>query len=167
MKRILVIGSPGSGKSTVAKALSKKYDIPVIHLDKLFWKSGWVQTSHEEFDKKLLSELEKDEWVIDGNYSRTLDLRLKYADTVIFFDYPTYICVWRVIKRVITNHGKVRSDIGDNCPERFDADFLKYVMRFRKNNRRKLSERLESCGIDVITIHNTAEFKQFEDKYIK
>lgn len=107
MQKILIIGSPGSGKSTFSFRLSEKLNIPIIHLDKLFWKSGWVSRSKEAFDKLLIEEMEKESWIIDGNYSRTLPMRLEKADTVIFFDYSRFVCLWRVLKRVITNYGKV------------------------------------------------------------
>ncbi|MBQ5783054.1 MAG: AAA family ATPase, partial [Oscillospiraceae bacterium] len=86
MKKILIIGSPGSGKSTLSVKLSQKMNIPCVHLDKLWWKEDWVHVSREEFDVLLQTELEKDSWIMDGNFNRTLHHRLEYADTVIWMD---------------------------------------------------------------------------------
>lgn len=152
MCRILVVGCPGNGKTTFSKALAKQLDIPLIHLDKLFWKSGWQEKSKEEFDAELLEILKTNKWIIDGNYSRTLPLRLERAEIVYFMDYPTRICLWRVLKRVITRHGETRSDMGENCPERFDMEFMKYVWNFRKTQRPKLMQMLKQSDVKNIYI---------------
>ncbi|MDG0808073.1 EutP/PduV family microcompartment system protein [Cohnella rhizosphaerae] len=87
MQRILVIGSAGSGKSTLSQRLSEQLQLPVIHLDKYYWKPNWVPTPNEDWDKFVLGTTNRDQWIMDGNYTRTLDLRLKRADTVIFFRF--------------------------------------------------------------------------------
>ena len=155
MKRVMIIGSPGSGKSTFAVWLSKETELPLIHLDKLFWRPGWVHCSREEFDGLLQTELEKNRWIIDGNYSRTVEARLKYADTVVFFRYPRTLCLWRVIKRWLQSRGKVRSDMGEGCPERLDFEFLKYVWNFNKTELPQTLEKLKgNHGAEVIEIKN-------------
>ena len=162
MKRILVLGSPGSGKTTFALELSMVLGLPCIHLDKLFWKSGWEMRSRDEFDAMLLTELEKENWIIDGNYSMTIGTRADYADTAIFFDYPRLLCLYRVIKRVVTNYGKTRADMGENCPERFDFEFLKYVWRFKYDEMPKCMEKLEGKNINLIVVKNKREFKKLK-----
>lgn len=163
MHKILVIGSPGSGKSTLSFRLSERLNIPIIHLDKLFWKDGWVERSKEEFDALLVNELEKEEWIIDGNYGRTIELRLKYADTVIFFDYNRFVCLWRVVKRVVTNLGKVRADMAKGCPERFDWEFLKYVWEFPDKQRNKILNLLSTNSrIRVIIVNSRKKFEELE-----
>lgn len=167
MKRIVILGCPGSGKSTVSKKLSQKLNIPVIHLDKLFWRDGWTNVSREEFDILLEGELKKEEWIMDGNYSRTIPMRLARADTAVYFDYPTVTCLWRIIKRVITKHGISRSDMGNNCPERFDFEFLLYVARFRRQQRRMILDFLGNACADVIIVRNKKEYMDFENKFLK
>ena len=125
MNRIIIIGCGGSGKSTLARNLSKKTNLPVVHLDKIFWKEGWVNISREEFNTLLKEELKKEKWIIDGNYDRTIKERIEMCDTVIYLDYPRMSCLFGVIKRVVSSYGKVRPDMADGCPERFDLEFLK------------------------------------------
>ena len=163
MQKILIIGSPGSGKSTFGSCLSQKLNIPLVHLDSLWWKEGWVEREREEFDALLLSELQRECWIIDGNYARTLEWRLKYADTVIFFDYNRFLCLWRVVKRVITNYGKVRADMPKGCPERFDWEFLKYVYEFNDKQRADIYKKLSTnSNVRVIIINNRKQFRKLE-----
>ena len=163
MKKILLIGSPGSGKSTFGKKLSKKLNIPLVHLDRLFWKKDWSERSREEFDESLLKELEKEAWIIDGNYSRTLETRLQHADTVVFFDYNRFLCLWRVLKRVITNYGKVRDDMGEGCRERFDLEFMRYVYSFNDKQREKIYKKLSTNpNVRVIIIKKRKDLEKLE-----
>lgn len=91
MQKILIIGGNGSGKTTFAKKLSSKTRLPLVHLDKLYWKDNWQHATQEEFDRLLLPELEKDNWIIDGNMKRTLPLRLNsYSPIIDFFQYFRY-----------------------------------------------------------------------------
>ena len=137
MERILIIGCGGAGKSTLARQLGKKLDLPVVHLDTLFWKPGWVQESREEFDRKLSVELEKPRWILDGNFNRTMPQRMAKCDTIIYLDFPRLTCLMGVIKRIVTTYGKVRPDMGDGCSERFDLEFLRWVWNYNKNNRER------------------------------
>jgi len=140
MKRILIIGNAGSGKTTFAKALAEKTQLPLIHLDKLFWCGEWEHLSRDEFDTILQEELDKDEWIIDGNFGRTIPHRFKYCDTVFYFDLPTITCLWGSTVRVVKNYGKSRDDMGGNCPEYFDrqkVSLYKAIFSFNRTNRKK------------------------------
>lgn len=164
MERILIIGCGGSGKSTLAESLGEKTGLPVVHLDKLFWHSGWVESAKEEIDEKISRETEKARWIIDGNYTRTLPMRLERCDTVIFLDFSTFACVRGVLKRVLTNYGKVRPDMGEGCPERFDREFLKWVWTFHKTKRPKLYSMLEAVpNARVIVLKNRRMVRRFLD----
>lgn len=143
MKRVIVIGCAGSGKSTFSRQIGERTGLPVVHLDAHYWKPGWVATEAESFDRELQRIMQTDSWIMDGNYSRTLDNRLDRADTVFLFDFPRYLCLYRVIKRRVQYHGRSRSDMGEGCEEKLDLAFLRWVWNFRKRNRPKLLAKLD------------------------
>ena len=102
-KRILVIGCPGSGKTTLSKKLKKKLKLPLIHLDKFYHKPNWVEPEKTEWKKIVERLAKKTTWIMDGNYADSFDIRFSRADTVIYLDYTSIKCFYRVIKRVIFN----------------------------------------------------------------
>lgn len=162
MERILIIGCGGAGKSTLARQLGEKLNIPVVHLDKLFWHPGWVESTKEEIDQKILLEMEKPQWIMDGNYNRTMPQRLQCCDTVIYMDFSRFACLMGVFKRVITTYGTVRPDMGEGCPERFDWEFLKWVWNFKKNKRERYYRMLnEAQGVQTIVLKNRRMVKRF------
>ena len=162
MERILIIGCGGAGKSTLARQLGEKLNLPVVHLDRLYWKPGWVQESREEFDRKLAQELDKGSWILDGNFNRTMPQRMAKCDTVIYLDFPRLTCLLGVMKRILTTYGKVRPDMGDGCPERFDLEFLQWVWNYNKNNREKIYQLLdEATHAQKIILKNRYAVKQF------
>ena len=162
MERIVIIGCGGSGKSTLARQLGEKLNIPVVHLDKLWWKPNWVESSREEFDAKLAQELAKPRWIMDGNFNRTMPKRVARCDTIIYLDFSRFACLLGVLKRVITTYGKVRPDMGDGCPERFDWEFLKWVWNFNKNKRDTYYKLLnEVQGVETIVLKNRRMVKRF------
>lgn len=135
MERILIIGCSGSGKSRLARILGQKLGLPVIHLDQLWWQEGWQNVTVEEFDSRLAMALNMDRWIIDGNYSRTMEARLSKCDTVIYLDFSRWTCLLGMCQRLLTNRGKTRPDMGAGCPERFSWEFVKWIWNFNKNNR--------------------------------
>ncbi|MEF3306193.1 DNA topology modulation protein [Paenibacillus sp. GYB003] len=142
MKRVVILGCSGSGKSTMARRIAERTGLPVYHLDAYYWKPGWVAADPETFDAEVAEIAAEDRWIIDGNYSRTLDLRLSRSDTVIFFDYPRYLCLYRVLKRRLQYRGRSRADMGEGCEEKIDLAFLKWIWNFRKRSRPKLLDKL-------------------------
>ena len=164
MKKILIIGNVGAGKTTFALKLSEKLNIPLVHLDKLYWCGRWEHISREEFDDLLGAELEKPEWIIDGNFNRTLPRRLECCDTVFFFDFSPFVCLWGVTKRVINNYGKTRSDMGGECPEYFDKmkiELYKNVFKYNKNNRNRYYEMLKNSQAEVVVFRNRKDVKKY------
>lgn len=127
MKRVLIVGSAGAGKSTFSRRFAPVVGLPLVHLDQEFWQSGWVESERPDFDKRLSDILARDEWVIEGSYHRTLPMRLARADTVIHLDYRRMLRMVRIAKRVITSYGKVRFDMADGCPEKVDLSFLGFA----------------------------------------
>lgn len=165
MQRILIIGNAGSGKTTFAKKLAGKTDLPLVHLDSLYWTGNWEHVERETFDALLEKELKKPNWIIDGNFNRTLPLRLQYCDTVFYFDVPTVTCIWGITKRIIKNYGRTRSDMGGNCPEYFDRQKIalyRNVLSFNKQHRVKYKEMiLSEKRIEVIIFKSRREVNRF------
>ena len=162
MERVIIIGCGGAGKSTLARKLGEKTGLPVVHLDKLFWKPGWVESAKAEIDEIIRREMEQPRWIMDGNYNRTLAQRIARCDTVIYLDFSRIACLLGVIKRVLTTYGTVRPDMGAGCPERFDLEFLKWVWNFNKNKREKNYRLLnETEGVEKIVLKNRRAVKRF------
>ena len=130
MKKILVIGPGGAGKSYFSKELSKVTGLPLFHLDNIFWRKDRAHITREEFDSKLLEILNKDKWIIDGDYSRTYELRIQYCDTVYFLDFSLEDC----LKGVESRLGKVREDI-PFIDEEFDPEFKEWIINWFKDKR--------------------------------
>ena len=162
MERIMIIGCGGAGKSTLARKLGEKTGLPVVHLDKLFWKPGWESVSREEFDRLHRQELAKERWILDGNFDRTMLERLARCDTVIYLDFPRIICMLGVMKRILTTYGTVRPDMGEGCPERIDWEFLQWVWNFNKNKRAANYRRLaEVEEVNIIILKNRSQVERF------
>lgn len=165
MKKVLIIGTNGSGKTTFARKLAEKTSLPLVHLDKLYWRDNWTHATNEEFDILLEEALKNDSWIIDGNISRTLPRRLECCDTVIYFDFPAAVCVFGALERSIKNYGKSRSDMGGYCPEKLNFRFLKSVLLFNKNNRKRFESMLAAAPeINLITLHSRKEAEMLLDK---
>ena len=124
MKRAMIIGGSGSGKSTLARLLGEISNLPVVHIDPMYWKPRWVQRTSDETHALVLEAASKDIWVFDGNHSRSIPDRMARADHFIFLDLPTYLRLWRVLNRTIRYLGRPRPDMADGCPERFNWEFL-------------------------------------------
>ena len=125
MKKVIVIGCPGAGKSTFSRALQKKTGLPLYYLDVLFWNKDRTVVSREKFDKRLEEVLKQDRWIIDGNYGRTLEMRLKECDTVFLFDLPVDECLRGAISRI----GKVREDL-PWVEQELDEEFQQWILEF-------------------------------------
>lgn len=146
MRRVLVIGGPGSGKSTVARALSGLLNLPLIHLDQLYWSAGWRSVAPADFRARVEALATEPEWVMDGNYFGTFDLRAPCADTLVWLDPTRATCVRRVLWRTLTGYGRTRPDGPEGCPERFDLIFFQYVWQFAAKHRPEILDAIGRFG---------------------
>ena len=164
MERILIIGCSGSGKSWLARELGQKLGLPVIHLDQLWWQTGWQNVTVEEFDSRLAMALNMDRWIIDGNYSRTMEERLTRCDTVIYLDFSRWACLLGMCQRLLANRGKTRPDMSAGCPERFNWEFVKWIWNFNKNNRvRNYTYLAKAKHAKSVLLKNRKEVQRFLD----
>jgi len=169
VNRILIIGCPGSGKSTLSQQLGDILSLPVIHLDRYYWKPNWVPTPKDEWGQFLVDATEQDQWILDGNYIGTLDLRLQHADTVIFLDMPRYLCIYRIIKRRIQYQGRTRPDLNEDCPEKLDGSFIRWVWNYNKQTRQQVMQRLK--GLDsskrIFVLKNRRDVRELIEQFQK
>jgi len=149
MQRILVMGSSGSGKSTFSKRLSAITGIPIVSLDALFWKPGWVESDRVEFRERLTEAARQPRWIMDGNFgSHLVELRRDACDTVIWFDLPRATCMLGILMRIARSYGQVRPEMAEGCPEKIDLEFFRYVWTFREKQRPALLGYLERLRPD-------------------
>lgn len=128
-RRIAVIGSPGGGKSWLSTRLAERLRLPLRHIDLLFWQPGWVKTPDLEYRRGHAAWVEEDEWLIDGNYSSTMAVRMARAEAVVWLDLPTWRCVSGIMRRWWID--KARANTPEGCSDHFDAAFLWYTLKFR------------------------------------
>ena len=152
-QRILIIGAPGAGKSTLAAHLGKKTSLPVIHLDQQFWQPGWQETPDRQWRDRVRQLTDGERWIIDGSYTGTLDLRLPRAELVIHLDLPRRVYMQRIIRRIVSSYGRVRPDMADGCPERFDWIFLKWAWNYPRRHAQLNRDLLATAASHATVIH--------------
>ena len=159
MKKVIVIGCPGSGKTTFAEKLKDKTGLPLYYLDAIWHKPDKTHIPHEEFDTRLGEILSEDVWIIDGNYSRTIERRIAACDTVFLFDLPTEVCLAGAMSRV----GKERYEMPWIETE-FDPEFKKQIEEFPTTTLPAIYELLEKYNDRNITVFKS---RQEADIYLK
>ena len=147
----MIIGCPGSGKSTFSRALHQITGIPLFHLDMMYWNSDRTTVENAVFRKRLSDAIQQNEWIIDGNYGSTIELRLQACDTVIFLDYPLEICLDGIRER----RGKVRSDMPwiENEDEE-DAEFIEFIKSYNSQSKPQIMQLLKLYPDKNIFIFN-------------
>ena len=136
--RILVLGCPGSGKSTLARSLAAKTELPLVHLDNVWWRADGTHIPREEFDRALETLLRGEKWIMDGDYSRTYEVRVRAADTVIFLDFPEAVCMAGIIARV----GQKRPDM-PWTEGTLDQELVSLVRNYRRDNQPQILSLLQ------------------------
>lgn len=158
-----MIGSGGAGKSVLARRLGELLGIEVVHLDAYFWRPGWVETPQPEWRETVVRLTAGDAWVMDGNYERTMDVRLPAADTIVLMDVPRWRCLSRAIGRWLRYRGRSRPDLAPGCPEQFDLTFLRWIWSFRSRERPRILLHLArwSSGRTVVVLRSPADTEVF------
>lgn len=167
INRVIIIGSSGSGKSTLARQLGASLELPVIHLDRHFWHPGWIETPQEDWRAEVTRLVNREQWVMDGNYRETLDLRLNAADMVVFLDLHPMVCAWRTLKRRIEYYNRPRPDMAPGCREPlFDPQvfqFLRRVWNYPRRARPDVVNHLNEVAFSkrVIWLRSRKDVQQF------
>lgn len=163
MKKVLIVGSSGAGKSTFAVKLGQITGIEVVHLDRLHWLPGWTEPSKAEWKSIVENALSAGEWIMDGNYGGTMEMRLEKCDTVIFLDLPRILCVYRILKRVALYRRGTRPDMADGCDERFDWEFLKWVWNYPTRSKPKVAALLAKATNEktIYRLRSRTEVEKF------
>lgn len=158
MKKVIVIGSPGAGKSTFARKLRDATNLPLYYLDMLWHKSDRTTVSAQEFDQQLNLLLEKDRWIIDGNYQRTLERRVKSCDTVFLLDYPLEVCLLGAESRV----GQIREDLSWQETE-FDPEFKQWIIDFERDQLPYIYQLLDQYqdSKEIVIFKTRAESEEY------
>lgn len=147
--RIVIIGRPGGGKSTLARAIGGRMGLPVVHLDRLFWLPGWVAVDRATFRRRIADALAGGRWVVEGNYPGALDLRLPRADLLVEVELPRARCIARLLWRACRHRGRDRADRPDGCPERFNRRLLARAWHFGRDTAPKLEKGIARHGPGV------------------
>lgn len=163
MKRILVIGAGGSGKTTLARRLAERTGLPLVHLDALYWRPGWEPTPPDEWRATIQTIVGREQWIIDGTYGGTLAARLEACDTAVFLDVPRLVCLWRVLKRQVRHLGRVRPELAPGCRERLSWEFLAWIWTYPSRQRNDILRRLRALEgrTRVANLHSSAAVDQF------
>jgi adenylate kinase family enzyme len=163
MQRITVIGSGGAGKSTFSRRLAVQTGLPLVHLDSLYWKPGWIEPSREQWLATVDGIIARPRWILDGNYGGSLDRRLAASDTVIFMDTPVLTCLWRVIRRRLQHRGRARAEMPAGCNERLDPGFILWILGYPIRQRPAIRRRLETLRLDkqVVILRSVDQVEHF------
>lgn len=157
MEKVIIIGCPGSGKSTFGRRLKEVTGLPLYHLDMMYWNEDRTRTEKDVFLEKLRAVMSKPKWIIDGNYASSMEMRLKECDTVFFLDYSTKVC----IEGIESRKGKPRSDMpwieNDN-----DEDFMSFINNYNSESRPKVIELLEKYSSkNIIVFRSRTESEEY------
>lgn len=165
-KKILIIGLPGSGKSTFAHSIAKKIKLPVYHLDKYLYTSGWVEKDWNSIltiQKKIVSQ---SEWIIDGNNIHSLELRYNTAHLVVYLKYSRLVCIYRVIKRIFCKNHEI-DDRAEGCSELFKWWLIKYIWQFKSLTQSHIDSMIKRYpNVKVITITSDNCLLKLEEELI-
>lgn len=145
-EKIVIIGQAGAGKSTLAQKLGSLLSMEIIHLDRYFWEPNWVEKSRDMRIEIMQELVQREKWIMEGSYLGSSDSRLNAADTIIFLDMPSYLCLWRVIRRYFQYKKEPRPDLPQGCPEKLSFRYILKVLTFPLRGRHLLFKKMEEIN---------------------
>jgi len=152
VKRVMIVGGPGAGKTTVALSLANITGLPVFHIDQIHYQPGWVERPLDEKITMAKANEAKTSWIIEGGLSSTYGNRCRRADTMIWLDLPVRTRLARIVKRRMQYSDKTRPDLPENCPERLAPGFLAFILRTRNSGREKIAQAIAEAP--HLTVHH-------------
>jgi adenylate kinase family enzyme len=163
MRRVLVIGNSGGGKSTLARKLGAKLGLPVIHLDVLFWRAGWVESDRDDYLARVMAALAAPAWICDGQFTSSFHLRMPLADTIVWIDQPRALCLIRAIWRAVSYRHGGRPDMAEGCREKIDFDFYRYIWTFDHEKKPEIEAALAAYGgqAQIVRLTSDREIAEF------
>ena len=168
MNRISIVGPPVDGKSTFARALAAKTNLPLQHLDFYYHETGKDYENNNQAWLDKITELTSNEsWIIEGNYGSSYEQRISKSDTLIFMDMPSWLTIWSVLKRRIEYRNKKRLEMPDDWVEKINLVFFKFVVMFRINSRQDVLDGIEKYkhkNLEIITFKSRKAAYKWLDK---
>ncbi len=164
-KRVMIVGSGGAGKSTFARKLSDQTGLPLIHLDRIFWNPGWIPTPSEQWEECVRNLCKGERWIVDGNYSGSLSIRMERCDAIVFLDLPRTECLRGVLCRWLAHRSSPRPELPEGCQETLNREFLRWIWDYPSQTRPKILAALESAGptVEIVTIRRRKQTRQILD----
>ena len=163
MRRIIVVGCPGSGKTSLALKLGRRLGLPVVHLDVLYWRPGWKESDKAIFRMRVAHAIAGEGWVVDGSFSGlAFDLTLARADTLIVIERPRWLCQWRIAWRSAFDRRGMRPDLPEGCPENFDRKLMREAWRYNSDRRPVIEVERTQYGAEIPIVRLSSD-RQIED----
>ncbi|MBR1086220.1 AAA family ATPase [Bradyrhizobium manausense] len=164
MRRIIVVGSQGSGKTRLARRLGRKLGLPVIHLDVLYWRPGWTPSDTSSFRARVAEAIASDAWIVDGSFSGlAFDLTLAHAELLVVIERPRWLCQWRILWRSAFHRDTARPDLPAGCPEQFDWKLMREAWRYDVERAPVIeAERIRyNAGVPVVRLRSDRDIAEF------
>jgi adenylate kinase family enzyme len=161
MKRVLVLGPAGAGKTRLARELGERTGLPVVYLDTLFWRPGWTRPDLEEWRATLTAVVRGERWILDGSYLSSDCGRSECADTIVFLDRSRLLCIWRVVWRALRDRRRRRVDLPEGCDEEIDLELIRWIWRYPRDEKPRVLAWLGRPGVRTVHLRSARDVRTF------
>lgn len=166
--KILIFGTPGSGKTLLARKLSKSLDLPIFHIDKYFFEKGWIERDHDHFLQDVKEVVKTENWIIDGNGMRSLEMRYSQADLAIYCNFPRFLCLYRIFYRWISTFNKAKEDGPEGSKNSVSWRLVKYLWKFNAKYKAQIDGlKKKYPDVEFLELGSKTDLKSFEKELLK